>query len=120
MTGDKITAAYPASRAQVHPELAVVCSSLAANLSSTTSTYSAGLSPDPVSTAKFSHGHGHPERPDRYITFRDCWPGSGPSPAAPRSAGEVRLVAAPRCDPGAGLAGWAAARPGRETMGGWR
>jgi len=42
MTGDKITAAYPASRAQVRPELAVLCSSLAANLSSTTSTYSIG------------------------------------------------------------------------------
>jgi len=42
MTGDKITAAYPASRAQVRPELAVLCSSLAANSPSTTSTYSAG------------------------------------------------------------------------------
>ena len=42
MTGDMITAAYPASRAQVRPELAVLCSSLAANSPSTTSTYSAG------------------------------------------------------------------------------
>jgi len=41
MTGDMITAAYPASRAQVRPELAVLCSSPAANPSSTTNTYSA-------------------------------------------------------------------------------
>jgi hypothetical protein len=32
MTGDMITAAYPASRAQVRPELAVLCSSLAGQL----------------------------------------------------------------------------------------
>jgi hypothetical protein len=54
-----------------------------------------------------------------YITFRDCWPGVARRLLLCGSAGWVRTL--PRPDAVRGRAGrLAAARPERETMGGWR